>query len=449
MYKIILAFRFLLKRRISYLALAAIGLCVFIVVIVMTVMTGLVEDFKDKNHNYVGDCVVGTESLVGFAYYEQFMRQLESQDYTEAVCPVINSYVLVSASGMQQSYGLELIGVEPASFAAVSGFGGMLHYHRDDAGSAFCPVYEPNLPGFVIGIDKWLERDTGGGYVHRQRPNRTALDVTSFPLTAKGALARAGTDMVRTKTFYFSDTAHSGIARVDDSVIYLDFKWAQQLCGMAGAVPRASAVYIKFRPGVKLSEGCRRTGELWKRFTAENGGEQYSELFDTVTVQSWKQNRRQFVAAMEQQQLLLMIMFFLAGVTTVFIVFVVFYMIVSHKSKDIGILKSIGSSDGDIMKLFGYFGCFLGLGGFIMGSFSGWLFLVYINRIEGWLFERFGFQLWDRTIYAIGRIPNSVSWRILLAVLLSAVAVSVVGAFIPVCRAVRCEPAEVLQVNQL
>jgi len=69
MYKIILASRYLLKRRITYFAVLAVGLCVFIVVIVMTVMTGLVRDFKQKNHDFVGDCVVGTESLVGFAYY--------------------------------------------------------------------------------------------------------------------------------------------------------------------------------------------------------------------------------------------------------------------------------------------------------------------------------------------------------------------------------------------
>jgi lipoprotein-releasing system permease protein len=68
MYKIILAIRYLLKRRITYFAVLAVALCVFIVVVVMTVMTGLVDDFKQKNHNFVGDCVVGTESRVCFSY---------------------------------------------------------------------------------------------------------------------------------------------------------------------------------------------------------------------------------------------------------------------------------------------------------------------------------------------------------------------------------------------
>ena len=85
MYKIILPFRYFIKRRISFLAVAAVALCVFILFVVMTVLNGLVGNFKNKNHNFVGDCVVGTESLVGFAYYEDFVERLEQQDFVWGV----------------------------------------------------------------------------------------------------------------------------------------------------------------------------------------------------------------------------------------------------------------------------------------------------------------------------------------------------------------------------
>jgi ABC-type lipoprotein release transport system permease subunit len=101
MYKIILPFRYLFKKRISYLAFLAVALCVFIVVVVMTVMTGLVTDFKQKNHEFVGDCVVGTGSLVGFAYYEDFVKILEGKDFIEGISPVIKSYALVSPGGSE------------------------------------------------------------------------------------------------------------------------------------------------------------------------------------------------------------------------------------------------------------------------------------------------------------------------------------------------------------
>ena len=58
MYKWILAWRYFRKRPITLLAVAAVALCVFIVIVVMTVMNGLVQEFREKNHRYFGDCLV-------------------------------------------------------------------------------------------------------------------------------------------------------------------------------------------------------------------------------------------------------------------------------------------------------------------------------------------------------------------------------------------------------
>ena len=55
MYKLILPIRYLFKRRISYLAVLAVALSVFIAFVVLTVLHGLVADFKRKTHEFVGD----------------------------------------------------------------------------------------------------------------------------------------------------------------------------------------------------------------------------------------------------------------------------------------------------------------------------------------------------------------------------------------------------------
>ena len=125
----------------------------------MTVMDGLVGDFKRKNHNYTGDCVVGTESLVGFTYYEDFARIAEKADYVEAVTPVIKSYVLVGAESSSRNIGAELMGVDAAGFSRVTGFGQTLHYHKNDPSKAFNIKGDANLPGFVIGVDMWIGRN--------------------------------------------------------------------------------------------------------------------------------------------------------------------------------------------------------------------------------------------------------------------------------------------------
>ncbi len=450
MYKLILAFRYMFKKRISYLAAAAVALCVFIVVVVMTVMTGLVGDFKGKNHAFVGDCVVGTESLVGFGHYEDFVKILEDSDFVQAVSPVIRSYAVVSPGGSRQCLGVEIMGIQPVKHGQATGFEKMLYYRKGQISKAFEPAYDPNLPGCIAGVDLKLVRDAKGEYLYGAGVDREGLVVSCFPLTAKGALARAGAGEVNTKTFYYSDYARSGLARIDSSVIYLPFEQAQLLCGMGGQVRRVSMLLVKFRAGVKVENGCTNVGRLWADYAAQIKAEKKNTVgLENVTVQSWKQYRRAFIAAMEKEQTMMIAMFALVAVTTVFIVFVVFYMIISHKSKDIGILKSIGVSNIDIMELLGCFAFIMAAVSCCVGVFFGWLFLVNINGIEDWLFEHFKFQLWDRSIYAIDAIPNAVDFKVLSTIVLSGICVCLVGALSAGRRAMKLRPVDSLQVSQL
>jgi len=448
MHEIILAVRYLLRRHITYFAVLAVTLCVFIVAVVMTVMTGLVDEFKQKNHNFVGDCVIGTESLVGFPYYEDFVKILGGCDYVEAVSPIIKSYALISQTGVEtgRNEGVEIMGIEPGKHGKVTGFSGTLSYNKDDVSKAFKPVYDPNLAGFVAGVELGRRLGIQGGY---GTAGTRVLAVSCFPLTAKGTLARAGTDLVNTKTFYYSDTSQSGLVYVDGSMIYLPFEQAQLLCGMSEPVKRANWLYIKFRPGVKFITGCEKVSLLWRDFVKERSNQTQADLLDKVTVQNWKDYRRAFIAPVEKEQVMMTVMFGLVGITTVFIIFVVFYMIIGHKSKDIGVLKSIGVSNMSVMRLFCGFAFLIGLLSSCVGLFGGWLFLLEINKIEGWLFKHFGFQLWDRTIYAIGDIPNRMGFGVAAIIALSAIIVCLAGAFLPSRQAAKLNPVETLRVSQI
>ena len=448
MYKVTLAIRYLLKRRITYFAVVAVALCVFIVLVVMTVMAGLVSDFKEKNHQFAGDCIVATESLVGFSYYEEFTETLEKADFVEAISPAVKSYGLIGRRGSDSKIGIEIMGIDPAMHSKVTGFAQTLDYHKADVSKAFEPAYDPNLIGCVLGKDLLYQRDSYGTYTIGDGPGRAGYSVSCFPLTPKGAPADAGTDMVNTKTFYHSDNSQSGLARVDGSMIYLPFEWTQKLCGMTDP-NRANAIHIKFKPDVRLQDGCDRVASLWQSFREGKSGDKQAFLLDTVTVRSWRDYRRSSIAPMEKEQTVMTVMFGFVGITTVFIVFVVSYMIISHKSKDIGILKSIGASNCDIIQLFSGFAFLVGLLGSGIGLFTGWLFLEKINEIEDWLFERFGFQLWDRTIYAIGDIPKKIEPEVVVTILLSAIVACLVGSLVPSWQAARQKPVETLQVNQL
>jgi lipoprotein-releasing system permease protein len=449
MYKLILATRYLVKRRITYLAMGVVALSVFVVLVVMTVLQGLVEEFKERTHTFVGDCVVGTNSLVGFPYYEEFLKVLEQSGFVEATSPLISTYGLVGLADKEQAAGLRIVGVDPVLHSRVTGFGRALHFHRDAVEDVFKPINDPNLPGCVVGVDLVLNRDATGQYDYDWVPIGRAFEITCFPLTAKGGLAKAGAGEVSTKRFYFSDTAHTGLPREDDGVVYLPFEQVQQLSGMAGPIPRTTALYVKFQSGVEIDDSTRRVDRLWKDFGQGYAGRPQADLLQSVLVKDWKTYRRASIAPLEKEELAMVVMFILVAVTAVFIVFVVFYMIVGHKSKDIGILKSVGASNAGIIGLFSGFAVLVGCLGGGVGLVGGWIFLLKINRLEDWLFEHFDFQLWDRTLFAIGDIPSQIQMEVVVIVVLCSVGVCLLGALVPTLKAARTRPIETLQVSQL
>ena len=452
MLKLILPIRYLLRRRISWLAVAAVGLCVFIVVVVMTVMSGLVGDFKEKNHQFVGDCIISTESLVGFAYYDEFLAEIDKADFVHAASPIAKGFGLLTRSGVSWNIGVEIMGIDPAMHNRVTNFGQTLHYRKDKPDTVFDTDTHSGLIGCVAGIEQpflMMHRDQSGQYDHDLLPPRMELIISSFPLTAKGMLAGAGTSPVNTKKFRLNDNSLSGIVRVDSRTVYMPLDYAQKLCGMSGKQPRVSAIYIKFTDGIRLNTGCQKVRQLWADFLTMHKDAKYANLLTNVRVQSWISHRRSIIAPMEKEQTMLILLFMLVGVITVFIIFVVFYMIISHKSKDIGILKSIGVPPAHIVALFIIFAAIIGIIGAAAGTAAGCGFLAKINDMEDWLFDNFGWQLWDRSVYAIGEIPNNIDFSVLAVIIISAVAASMLGAFLPSMRGARRQPVETLQVNQL
>ncbi len=448
MYKLILATRYLLKRRITWLALLAVALCVFVVVIVMTVMAGLVGDYKTNNHKWAGDCVVASDSLVGFPYYEEFIEKLHAEPFVAAAAPVIASHCVLTPAGWDEGRPAEIMGIDPENYGKVTAFGQTLHYH-DDSLDAFEPNYAPFLPGCVIGIDLALNRDSEGNYYYPTPAPARSFTVNCFPLTARGALARGEIDVVETKTFYFSDTSQSSVAKVDGAYIYVLFADAQKLCGMDDHPKRASAIHVKFADGVPLVQGTEKVARLWDEFAAAHKAEANYELLENVRVQTWKSFRRETIAAVESEQVLMTIIFSMLGIVAVFIVLVVFYMIISHKSKDIGILQSVGVPGRDIMSLFLCFAAIIGVIASTLGTTAALVVLHYADAIEQWLYGRWQLQVWDRQMYAIGGIPNDIRIGLLAVIIAAAIIVCLVGALIPSCQAARKLPVQTLQVNQL
>ncbi|NQV33646.1 MAG: FtsX-like permease family protein [Phycisphaeraceae bacterium] len=439
----------MLKRRIASLAVLTVALSVFVAFVVLTVMHGLVSGFKDANHAFVGDCVVSTESLVGFAYYDELIEKLEALPSVQSTSPVVKAYGLFKETGSGYGDGIEVMGIDPARHARVADFTGFLQYRSGQIESLFDVTGDVNRPGCAFGVDKVLDRDQNGDYPFSDYLWPREYDITCFPLKANGTLKRSGVGEVSTRRFVLTDTVHSGLAKKDSQVMYMALNEAQQLSGMDLPVPRISAIHIRFIEDVPFKQGTQDVSEAFSEFRQDCSDRNLAFLLKTVRVQDWKRYCRDMIAPVEKEELALMFMFVLVGLTTVFIVLVIFHMIISHKSRDIGVLRSMGVSSPQIMGLYWTFSLLIGALGAGAGLGGGWLFLSRINQVEAWLFEKIHYQLFNRAMFAIDEIPHDIDTQMMVMIGLFALLACWVGALIPAWQAARSQPIKTLQVSQL
>ncbi|HWG96761.1 MAG TPA: hypothetical protein VN647_06725, partial [Nitrospira sp.] len=93
MYKLHLILKYLLKRRIAWVSLAAVMLCTTMVLVVISVMGGWLNMFKTSFRGLSGDIVVHSVSLKGFPYYEKIIAAIKKDPdcQVEAALPSIET----------------------------------------------------------------------------------------------------------------------------------------------------------------------------------------------------------------------------------------------------------------------------------------------------------------------------------------------------------------------
>ncbi|MCK4629591.1 MAG: FtsX-like permease family protein [Sedimentisphaerales bacterium] len=454
MFKFLLIWRYFIRKRVALIAVIAVTLLVMMVLIVLSVMSGLVEQACRRNHNWAGDIVLSRESLVGFPFYDEFIAELRQNNIVLDATPVINTFALVESVMPAQ-----LIGVRLSEFCRVTGFAHVLtdrlNGNRDlsfmvpeSRITRFGPelTSEQKYRGCIFG--KYCSAPFDGVYAARNHPVR----LTVFGLNSKGVLT--GSEAGENQTFWRVGEHKSGLVDIDQAIL-VDFNELQKFSLMDGLTdgrpPRTSEIRVKLRPGIDLDTARMEISALWKHFGLEKhkdaDSQMLASLLQDVTIQTWRQYRHDFIAPMEKEKSLMIVVFCMIGLVAVFIVFAIFYMIVTEKIKDIGIIKSLGGSRWALAQVFLGYGALVGIVGALMGTAIGWTIVVRSNDIEGWLNRHFGFRLWDPEIYAIDKIPDTVDVTQAAVIVAIAIMAAVFGAAVPAHRAGQLVVVEALRVE--
>jgi len=306
----------------------------------------------------------------------------------------------------------------------------------------------PNHIILGLGVEGLSFRTDRGETVRVMAPG-TKVTLYVFPL-GRRTLTDLSPNIQR---FTVVDDCSTDVYSFDSETVYVPFDALQRLNNMGpveradGAVepPRCNMIHVRVREAHSSRNQLDALRLKLRRIVAEFYNDHPEAAYTPVEVVTWRQKQDKLVSQIESQRMLVMIMFGILSFVSVLLVFVIFYILVVQKTKDIGVLKALGASSRGVAAVFLTFGAIVGFVGAVVGAVGGCAFIHYINEIHDLIYRTFGYRVWSRESYWFDRIPNELDSSVVLAIIIGAVAAGVIGALAPAYRAARMQPVEALR----
>lgn len=316
------------------------------------------------------------------------------------------------------------------------------------------------FPGLILGRDIVARRGDDGRYERLYYRGRMVT------LTYWAVSARGQTDPIpRRQPFRYADDSRTGVWEIDSRHVYCDFDLLQQLLFMnsgervdaegrtIGSTPaRCSQIQIRTHPGLSraaLAELTERIIAAYRQL-ADTQGERLDgaerRLIAQAEALTWEQSQAHVIAPVQKEKILVTILFGIISLVAVALVLCILYMIVLQKTRDIGIIKSLGGSSGGVAAIFVIYGGAVGLVGSLLGTTFGLVFVWYINDVQDFLVAiNPAWRVWDMKVYSFDRIPREVSPADVVVVAGVAIIAATVGSLAAAWRAGSMQPVESLR----
>jgi lipoprotein-releasing system permease protein len=462
MYKLHLILKYLRKRRIAWVSLIAVMLCTTMVLVVISVMGGWLRMFRESFHGLTGDVIVHGRSLTGFPYYEEIIQKVKALPEVQAAVPTLRTYGLININNSIRD-GVQVFGY-PEDIATVNDFTNSLYRQykqplAEKKTPASQPSWEliagidydkikPNMkgfkPGIIVGTGVIGVRKNAEGKFERPDPE---LEYGAWAnLKVLGINPDEAVDVAKNKgdrTYFIVDDSHTGVWQYDSNTVYVPFRILQQDLGMDGTdgePARTSDIQIKIKSGFDLVESRKKIEAIVDQIMITHD----VDLRHPYEVETWEESQALWLGAIEKEKMLVTFLFAVISIVAIFLIFCIFYMIVVEKTRDIGIIKSVGATSSGVAGIFLGYGLAIGLVGAGLGLLAGWGIVHNINYIHDRISRYFG-PVWNPEVYAFDTIPNTMNPLEVTVICSIAIIASVIGSLIPALRAAQMNPVEALR----
>jgi lipoprotein-releasing system permease protein len=404
-----LSLRYLRSRRregfisvIAGFSFLGIMLGVATLIIVMAVMNGFRQELLDKILGLNGHLLVQPiESPL--TDYAQVADRISQVPGVTLAAPIIEGKALVSSPF--EATGALVRGMRGADLMRLGSIGNNIKYGT--------------LNGFDQGQGVAI-----GKRLAEQLSLRVGDSITM--ISPKGAVTPMGM-VPRIKPYKVAAIFEIGMSEYDSAFVYMPLAESQAYFSRAGDVT-AVEVYID-------------NPDLIDSFRAQLTAAAQRPIF----IADWRQRNATFFNALQVERNVMFLILTLIVLVAALNIISGLIMLVKDKGGDIGIMRTMGATQGAVMRIFLITGAAIGVVGTLTGFAVGTLICLNIEPIHKFVSWITKTEVFDPTLYFLSKMPAHMDIGETTAVVVMSLSLSLLATLYPSWRAACLDPVEALR----
>jgi len=398
------------KRRDGFLSFLTIFsmlgmvLGVAALIIVLSVMNGFEKELKDKVLSFVPHAVLFDQSPI--ENWQESAQIASSHPHVVAASGFTEVQGLLASS--RANRGVVVQGVQPSDVYDNTGF------DESTLSQELLDKLEKNRWGIIMG--RSMAASLGlyiGDKVKLFVPEQTSVNFSGISYMDR-SFELIGTFNVRSE--------------IDENGALIHLRDAASLLRL----PKNSAMSIQLK-----------TDDL---FLANQYAKEVEAMFDrNFRVNDWTLMHGNLYASIQMERRMIVLLLSLIIAVASFNILTSLMMVVNDKHGDIAILRTMGASPSQIMKIFLVQGTFIGVIGTIIGALLGTICALNLAEIIGFLEATFKFQVLDPTVYFTSTFPSDPRIDDITLICIFSLLLSFLVTILPSLKAAYVPPAEALR----